>query len=255
MKISVVTVTFNSGKTVRDTIESVLSQSYQDYDYIIVDGGSKDDTIDIVKEYLPRFGGRMRYLSEPDNGMYDAMNKGIRMAEGDVVGIVNSDDFYHRDDIFQIVASAFESDPDIQAIYGDVRFVHPDNLEKTVRYYSSARFRPSKFRWGWMPAHPSFFTYKGNFEKFGYYKTDYHIAADFDLLMRFLYIHHLPAKYIPEDFLKMRTGGRSTNGIKSNILLNREIVRSCKENGIYTNLPMLFLKYFVKVFELVKTRN
>lgn len=185
MKISVVTVTFNSGKTVRDTIESVLSQSYQDYDYIIVDGGSKDDTIDIVKEYLPRFGGRMRYLSEPDNGMYDAMNKGIRMAEGDVVGIVNSDDFYHRDDIFQIVASAFESDPDIQAIYGDVRFVHPDNLEKTVRYYSSARFRPSKFRWGWMPAHPSFFTYKGNFEKFGYYKTDYHIAADFDLLMRF----------------------------------------------------------------------
>ena len=106
MKISVVTVTFNSGKTVRDTIESVLSQSYQDYDYIIVDGGSKDDTIDIVKEYLPRFGGRMRYLSEPDNGMYDAMNKGIRMAEGDVVGIVNSDDFYHRDDIFQIVASS-----------------------------------------------------------------------------------------------------------------------------------------------------
>lgn len=255
MKISIITVSFNSGKTVRDTIESVLAQSYQDYEYLIIDGGSKDDTINIVKEYYPRFDGRMKYVSEPDRGLYDAINKGIHMATGDIVGIINSDDFYHRNDIFKIIASAFETDSSIQAVYGDVRFVNSDNLDKTVRYYSSASFNPSKFRWGWMPAHPSFFTYKDNFDKYGYYKIDYQIAADFELLLRFLYIHHLPVKYIPEDFLKMRMGGRSTNGFKSNILLNREIVRGCRENGIYTNIPMLFLKYFVKIFEFVKTRN
>lgn len=255
MKISIITVTFNSAKTVKGTIESVLAQQYSDYEYIVVDGGSKDETVDIVKSYEPRFGGKMRWISERDKGMYDGINKGIRMATGDVVGIINSDDFYHRTDIFDVIAKAFEEHPETQAIYGDVRFVHPDNLEKTVRYYSSKNFKPSKFRWGWMPAHPSFFTYKDNFEKYGYYQVDYHIAADYELLTRFLYTNKLPAMYVEEDFMKMRTGGRSTDGIKANIRLNKEIVRACKENGIYTNMPMLFLKYFVKVFELVKTKN
>ena len=253
MKISVVTVTFNSAQTVADTIESVLKQQYEDYEYIVVDGGSKDGTVEIVKSYEPKFGGKMRWISEPDKGMYDGINKGIRMATGDVVGIINSDDFYHRSDIFSVIAKAFEDHPETQAIYGDVRFVNPDSLEKTVRYYSSKGFKPSKFRWGWMPAHPSFFTYRENFEKYGYYQYDYHIGADYELLIRFLYTNKLPATYIPVDFMKMRTGGRSTKGIQSNILLNKEIVRACKENGIYTNLPILFLKYFVKVFELIKT--
>ena len=255
MKISIITVTFNSAETLPDTIESVLRQDYDDYEYLVIDGGSKDATVDIIKQYEPRFGGKMRWISEPDKGMYDGINKGIRMATGDVVGIINSDDFYHRNDIFRIINSSFEENPGIQAIYGDVRFVTPDNLDKTVRYYSSAKFKPSKFRWGWMPAHPTFFTYRSNFDKFGLYKIDYHIAADYELLIRFLYTNHLPAKYIPVDFMKMRTGGRSTNGIKSNIVLNREIVRGCRENGIYTNMAMLFLKYFVKVFELIKTRD
>ncbi len=255
MRLSIITVTFNSAKTIRDTIESVLEQRYSDFEYLIVDGGSTDRTVDIIREYEPLFGERLRWISEPDKGMYDGINKGIRMATGDIVGIINSDDFYHRNDILQIVASAFEEDPRIQAVYGDVRFVHPDNLDRTVRYYSSSSFKPSKFRWGWMPAHPTFFSYRSNFEKFGYYKTDYQIAADYELLIRFLYTNHLPAKYIPEDFMKMRTGGRSTKGIKSNIVLNQEIVRGCKENGIYTNMLMLSLKYFVKVFELIKTRN
>ena len=255
MKISIITVTFNSAETLPDTIESVLRQDYDDYEYLVIDGGSKDATVDIIKQYEPRFGGKMRWISEPDKGMYDGINKGIRMATGDVVGIINSDDFYHRNDIFRIINSSFEENPGIQAIYGDVRFVTPGNLDKTVRYYSSAKFKPSKFRWGWMPAHPTFFTYRSNFDKFGLYKTDYRIAADYELLIRFLYTNHLPAKYIPVDFMKMRTGGRSTNGIKSNIVLNQEIVRGCRENGIYTNMAMLFLKYFVKVFELIKTRD
>lgn len=255
MKISVVTVTFNSGKTVRDTIASVLKQRYQDYEYLVIDGGSTDDTVDIIKEFEPKFEGKMRWVSEKDKGMYDGINKGIRMATGDVVGIINSDDFYHRNDIFNVIAKTFEDNKDVQAIYGDVRFVHPDNLEKTVRYYSSKHWKPWRFRFGFMPAHPTFFTYRENFEKYGYYQYDYHIAADYELLIRHLYTNKVPAKYIPVDFMKMRTGGRSTNGWKANIILNKEIVRACKENGIWTCMPLLFMKYFIKVFELIKTHN
>lgn len=255
MKITIITVTFNSGETVRDTIESVLKQGYLNYEYLVIDGGSKDNTVDIVKEYEPQFGGRMKWISEKDKGMYDGINKGIRMATGEVVGIINSDDFYHRSDIFNIIAKSFEENKDIQAIYGDVRFVHSDNLEKTVRYYSSKHWKPWRFRFGFMPAHPTFFTYKENFEKYGYYQYDYHIAADYELLIRHLYTNKVPAKYVPVDFMKMRTGGRSTNGWKANVLLNKEIVRACKENGIWTCMPLLFMKYFIKVFELVKTHN
>lgn len=255
MKISIITVTYNSAATVRNTIESVLKQEYNNYEYLVVDGGSKDGTVDIIKEYESQFGGKMRWISEKDKGMYDGINKGIRMATGDVVGIINSDDFYHRNDIFDVIAKSFKENSGVQAIYGDVRFVNPDNLEKTVRYYSSKNFKPWKFRWGWMPAHPTFFTYRENFEKYGYYQYDYHIAADYELLIRHLYTHKVPAKYVPVDFMKMRTGGRSTNGWKANVLLNKEIVRACKENGIWTCMPLLFLKYFVKVFELLNTRN
>lgn len=255
MKISVVTVTYNSAATVRDTIESVLKQEYSDYEYLVIDGGSKDNTVNIIKEYEPKFGGKMKWISEKDKGMYDGINKGIRMATGDVVGIINSDDFYHRTDIFDIINKSFEENKNVQAIYGDVRFVNPDNLEKTVRYYSCKHWKPWRFRFGFMPAHPTFFTYKENFEKYGYYQYDYHIAADYELLIRHLYTNHVPAKYVPLDFMKMRTGGRSTNGWKANVLLNKEIVRACKENGIWTCMPLLFLKYFIKVFELVKTHN
>lgn len=255
MKISIITVTYNSGATVRDTIESVLKQAYPDYEYLVIDGGSEDNTMDIIREYEPKFEGRMRWVSEKDKGMYDGINKGIRMATGDVVGIINSDDFYHRTDVFDVIARAFEENPGTQAIYGDVRFVNPANLEKTVRYYSSKHWRPWRFRFGFMPAHPTFFTYKENFEKYGYYQYDYHIAADYELLIRHLYTNRVPAKYIPVDFMKMRTGGRSTNGWKAKVLLNKEIVRACKENGIWTCMPLLFMKYFIKVFELIKTHN
>lgn len=255
MKISIITVTYNSAATVEDTIRSVLSQEYKDYEYLVVDGGSRDGTVEIVRRYEPLFEGRMRWISERDKGMYDGINKGIRMATGDVVGIINSDDFYHRTDIFGLIDEAFSQNPGVEAIYGDVRFVSPENLEKTVRYYSSKNWRPWRFRFGFMPAHPSFFTYRRNFERYGYYKYDYHIAADYELLIRHLYVNHVPCKYVPVDFLKMRTGGRSTDGIKSNVKLNQEIVRACSENGIWTCLPLLFLKYFIKVFELVFTRD
>ena len=254
MKISLITVAYNSSKTLSDTLQSVLNQTYSEIEYIIVDGASKDNTVSIIQEYEPKFNGRMKWISEPDKGLYDAMNKGIRMATGDIVGIINSDDFYHRSDILQVVADAFR-DKSVQAVYGDVRFVNDDNLEKTVRYYSSKSFSPKRFRFGFMPAHPTFFTYKKYFDEFGYYKMGYKIAADYELLTRFLYVHKLKCKYLPIDFMKMRTGGASTASIKSNWILNKEIVRACKENGIWTCMPLLFLKYFIKVFELVFTRN
>lgn len=255
MKLSIITVTYNSGKTLRDTIESVLSQTYTNYEYIIVDGASKDNTIDIIKEYEPKFNGRMLWISEPDKGLYDAMNKGIRSATGDIVGIINSDDFYHRSNILQIIAETFIKENSIQAVYGDIRFVNNNNLNKTVRYYSSKNFSPKKFRYGFMPAHPSFFTYKKYFDNFGYYKTDYKIAADFELLIRFLYTHKLKTKYIPLDFIKMRIGGISTASWRNNMLLIKEDIRACRENNIWTCMPLIFSKFFIKIFEFINTKQ
>ena len=163
MRISIVTVTWNSAATLRDTIESVLKQDYPNLEYIIADGLSKDETVNIIKEYEPKFNGRMKWFSEKDKGMYDAMNKGIKMATGDVVGIINSDDFFHRTDVISKVAEAFEQDKSIEVVYGDVRFVNDGDLDKTVRYYSSKNFALWRFRFGFMPAHPSFYTYKHNF--------------------------------------------------------------------------------------------
>ncbi|MFV0468375.1 MAG: glycosyltransferase family 2 protein [Dysgonomonas sp.] len=250
MKISLITATFNSGMTVRDTIESVLKQTYSDIEYILVDGKSSDNTMDIIKEYEPAFEGRMKWISEPDCGLYDAMNKGIRMSSGDIVGIINSDDFYLENNILSIINETFE-DQSIQAVFGDVRFVYPSNLDKTIRYYSSKRFTPKQFRFGFMPAHPTFFTYKKYFDEFGYYNTNYKIASDYELLIRFLYKKNLKYKYLPIAFMKMRMGGKSTSGLKSNITLNKEIVTACKENDLYTNSLILSLKYFVKIWEFI----
>ena len=155
MKISILTATYNSEKTLRDTIESVLRQSYREFEYIIIDGGSKDCTLDVIKEYEPQFEGRLKYISEPDNGIYDAMNKGIRMATGDVVGILNSDDFYTSDDALQKIADAFEHN-DIDATYGDIHFVNDDDLTKMVRYYSSAVFKRLFMRFGLSKRAPKF---------------------------------------------------------------------------------------------------
>jgi glycosyltransferase involved in cell wall biosynthesis len=254
MKISIITVSYNSSSTIRDTFESVLIQNYQDIEYIVIDGNSKDNTVDIIKEYEPQFKGKIKWISEPDKGLYDAMNKGIRMASGDVVGIINSDDFYHKNDVISQVAEAF-GDKNIQAVIGDVRFVKDNNLDKTVRYYSSKNFKPSLFRFGFMPAHPTFFTYKSYFDKYGYYKTDYKIAADYELLIRFLHKHKLNYKYLHLDFMKMRVGGVSTSSFKSNIISNKEIVRACRENGIYTNFPILVFKYFIKIWEVIMVKQ
>ena len=249
IRISIITVTYNSAATLRDTIESVLLQDYDNLEYIVVDGGSRDETVDIIRANESRFGGRMRWISEPDKGLYDAMNKGIMMATGDVVAVLNSDDFYHRGDVISRVAAAFD-DANVEAVYGDLVFVSPDNLNKLTRYYSSKAFRPSLFRFGFMPAHPTFFAYKRLFEQFGYYDTSFGIAADFELLVRFMYIRKIRTRYLPFVFMKMRSGGISTT-MRNKLKMNREIIRACRKNGISTNWFFIIYKYIVKIFDLL----
>jgi glycosyltransferase involved in cell wall biosynthesis len=252
LKASVVTVSYNSSGTISDTIKSVLSQAYPNIEFIIVDGSSTDGTFDIIKS----FGSKVsKFISEPDKGIYDAINKGIRLASGDIVGILNSDDFFYNNDVIQTVAKTFQEDSKIEAIFGDIVFVDRARTSKIMRYYSSEKFSPEKFKFGFMPAHPSFYAKRELFERFGYYKTDYKIAADFELLVRFLYINHIRYKYLPMPFVSMRRGGISNRSVLSNITLNREILRACKENGIKTNYFNIYSKYFTKIFEFMGNNN
>lgn len=252
MKISLITVTYNSQKTLKDTIESVLSQTYFDIEYIIVDGLSKDNTVEIIREYESQFGKRMRWISEKDKGLYDAMNKGIRMATGDVVGILNSDDFYTSNDVIERVVAGFTGNVD--AVYGDLHYVHSNNLQHCVRYYSSRIFKPSLMKMGFIPAHPTFYCKKSCYDRFGYYKTDYKIAADFDLLLRFIYVNRIKIKYLPIDMVTMRIGGASTNGLKSRMGGMNEHLRSLKENGIKSNRFILSLRYLYKITEYIRRK-
>ena len=216
IKVSIVTVAYNSVKTLTDTIKSVLGQTYDNIEYIIIDGASNDGTLDIIKEYEQMFGGRFRWISEKDNGIYDAMNKGIQMATGDVIGILNSDDFFTSDDVIQRMVSSFE-DPQLDAIYGDIHFIRDGQPDKCVRYYSSKPFRPLWLRFGYMPAHPSFYCRKEVFRKAGLYKTDYKIGADYEMMVRLFMVYHIRAKYLPIDFVTMRTGGISTRDLNSRL--------------------------------------
>lgn len=251
MKISLITTTFNSDSTLRDTFQSVLLQSYTDIEYIVIDGLSMDRTVDIIKEYEPLFSGRMKWVSEKDNGLYDAMNKGVRMATGDVIGTLNSDDFFTSNSILKSVSEVMERE-NIDAVYGDVHFVNSANLDKIIRYYSSRIFKRSLMKFGLMPAHPTFYCRKDCFERYGLYKTGYKICADFDLLLRFIYVNNMKTKYIPLDMVTMRIGGASTNGIQSHLCIMREQLRSFKENKIKSNRLLLSLRYLYKLTEFIR---
>ena len=246
--ISIITATFNSAKTLKDTIQSVLRQTNKDFEYLIIDGGSTDETIDIVKSYESEFSGRLKWVSEKDQGIYDAMNKGIKMASGDVVGILNSDDDFTSDDILQTVDNAFKSH-EIDAIYGDIHFIRDGNPQKCVRYYSSRMFRPFWLRFGFMPAHPSFYCKREVFEKAGLYSLDYKIGADYEMMVRLFKKYRIMSQYINKDFVTMRTGGASNNNVRSRITLINEDVKACKENGVYTNSLFVMLKFMYKIFE------
>lgn len=246
MTISVIVATYNSSSTVGDTLESLLSQAYKQFECIIIDGGSKDNTIDIVKEYERLFEGRLKWISEPDRGLYDAMNKGLAMATGDVVGILNSDDFYTSDDVLERVAREIEG---VDAVYGDIHFVNPDDLSKCVRYYSSRGFRPWQMRFGFMPAHPSFYCRRHVYQALGAFDLQFKVAADFEQLLRLMYVNRISTKYIPMDFVTMRTGGASTSGLQSHKAILRDHLRAYRKNGVRANIATESLRYAYRLLQ------
>jgi glycosyltransferase involved in cell wall biosynthesis len=244
MTLSIITVCYNSEKTIRKTIESVLSQKYQNIEYIIVDGGSTDNTVNIIREYGDRISN---FISEKDNGIYDAMNKGISLANGDIVGILNSDDIFYDNDTISCIAEKFNNNLNLESIIGDIIFVKPNG--KKHRHYSALNWTPKKFSCGLMPPHPTFYCKRTLFDKFGVYRNDFKIAADYELLIRFLLVNDINYEYIPKILVSMSLGGNSTKNLTSKLIINKEVLRACKLNNIDTNIFKLYSKYFFKLKE------
>lgn len=273
MKISVITATFNSGKTIEDTIKSVLQQRYTNIEHIIKDGGSTDETLDICRDYKQKFYSApdapspnvktMVILSDKDKGIYDAMNQGIEAATGDVIGILNSDDFYTSNDVLEKVAEEFENNPELEAVYGDIHFVSPQTASgpasfehpgKCTRYYSSSYFRPWLLRFGFMPAHPSFYVRREVYLKYGTYDLQFRTSSDFEWMVRIFAKHHINAKYLHKDFVTMRAGGESTAGMEAKRKVNNDIVASLKKHGIFTCGAFRYIRYGWKAMELCWTK-
>lgn len=247
MRISVITVCFNAVDTIADTLESVATQTHTDIEHIVVDGASADGTLDVVKRYKHVF----KVISEPDQGIYDAMNKGLRLASGEVIGLLNADDVYADDQVLERVAANMRRDG-LDALFGDAEFVSPGRADRPVRRYRSERFSPGRIAWGWMPAHPTLFLRRQVYERFGLFRTDYRIAGDFELVARIFRGDTLRYRHVPEVLVRMRTGGVSTGGWRNTLLLNREVLRACKENGISTSLPKILSKYPAKLLEFIR---
>ena len=245
MKFSIITVAFNASKSVGDALKSVAGQTYPDIEHIVIDGGSSDNTQSIVEKEL-RSGGI--FCSDPDDGIYDAMNKGIGIATGDVIGLLNADDMLAQTDTISKVADKFltrKSD----AIFGNVAFIRGDQTDKILRRYDSSRFSPAKLAWGWMPAHPGMYMTRNAYDRVGKYRTDYKIAADYEFIIRAFLRNQLTYQYLPEILVKMRLGGVSTDGLSAKLAINREVLRACRENDVYSNPFMIASKYPMKLLE------
>lgn len=253
LKISLITVCYNAVETIGATLDSVRRQKGVEIDYHIVDGASTDGTRDAIVEAIPSLeaaGVCVRYTSEPDRGLYDAINKGVARAAGDIVGILNADDVFDDDGVLLDVVTAFD-DESIEAVYGDVRFVRGAS-DKTVRRYSSGPWRPWMHNWGYMPAHPSVYVRRSVFDRFGMYRTDYAISADFEWMVRVFCRGGVVRRYLPRCFVRMRLGGKSTAGFRAMLQLNRENVRANRANGYFSVLPMMLPKYFYKILGYIR---
>ncbi len=248
MKISIITVVWNNKETIKDAIDSVLSQTYKNIEYIVVDGASSDGTLDIVQGYGNKIS---TFISEPDKGLYDAMNKGITLATGDIIGILNSDDFYASNIILEEVINEFK-DKSLDSVYGDLIYVNSENTSKKVRYWKSQAFNKKLFKKGWHPAHPTFFVKKEIYNRYGSFNLDFKIAADYELMLRFLEKEKITSSYIPKVFVKMRLGGESNQSLKNIIQANLESYSAWKINGLYINPFVFLLKPLSKIKQFIK---
>ena len=245
MKISLITVTYNSSRTLRDTIVSVLAQTYQDIEYIIIDGLSEDNTIEIIKEYEPQFEGRIRWVSEKDTGLYDAMNKGFRMATGEIIGIINSDDLIAETTAIEKIVRCFEANSSVDAVYADLYYVAQSDTSKIVRYWKSGKQRP--FAKGWHPAHPTFYVKKVVYEKSGLFDLGFKFAADFELMLRLIEKEHIKLYYLPEALVRMRLGGTTSKSLSNIIKCNIECVEAFRKNRIRVSCLYPLFRLFPKI--------
>ena len=253
MKISIITATYNSAKTLRDTLDSILGQTYKDIESIIVDGASTDDTMSIVRQYEPRFGGRMRWVSEPDRGIYDAMNKGLQMATGDVIGVLNSDDFYYDERVVEDIAATF-SQKDVDCVYGNLVYINEDNKTSVLRIWKSRQYQCGDFLKGWHPAHPTFYAKRSCYEKHGGFNLNYAVSADFELMLRFIEKGQIRNAYVDRYFVKMRMGGESTGSIRNIITGNRNILRALRDNGFKPSRYYLVRRLIPKLWNMFKLK-
>ncbi len=236
MKISIITIAYNSGHSIADAIQSVLAQTYPNIEYVIVDGKSKDNTVEVVKSFGDRIS---KFVSEPDKGIYDALNKGIKMATGDIIGFMHSDDLFASDDIIEKVAALFVKH-DVDSIYGDLQYVYKNDTNKVLRYWRSGDFSIRKLRMGWMPPHPTFYVKKKVYDQYGLFNTNFRIAADYDTMLRFLGKYRISTMYLPEVMVKMRVGGASNRSLKNIIRKSKEDMQAIRDNQFGTVFTLAF---------------
>jgi len=243
MKISIITICYNSASTIEDTIKSVIAQNYLDLEYIIVDGGSKDDTLKIIEKYRDKIA---KIISEPDKGIYDAMNKGIVLATGEVVGIINSDDFYEHNTVLIEVFSCFENNK-IDACYGNIKYVDRLAKEKQVRFWKAGKYKKEKLNSGWIIPHPAFFVRKEVYNRLGSFNTDFRIAADYELMLRFLQ-NNTAVQYLDSTLVCMREGGFSGQSFAQRKKGWAELKKAWQSN----NLPVPRLFIFRRILSKIK---
>ncbi len=249
LKVSIVTVCYNSEKYIRYAIESVLSQDYPNIEYIIIDGGSKDNTLAIINEYADRISV---IVSEPDKGIYDAMNKGLKLATGEVVAALNSDDMYSNNQIISMVVNLFET-TGCNIVYGDLQFVKADDISKIVRTWVTKPFVPGSFKRGWHPPHPTFFVRNAVYKQYGYFNIRYTLAADFELMLRFLEKYQVSSSYLNYPMVLMRTGGAS--GVASSFIKrNTEVIQSFKINELKISILYPFFRFLPKLFNIIRNK-
>lgn len=246
MKISIITATYNSANTIKDTLESVGKQDHLDIEHIIIDGRSTDNTLSIIN----RFPYVSKILSEKDNGIYDAMNKGVRLATGDIIGILNSDDMYTSHRVISKVMRVFE-DETIDAVYGDLQYVQQNDIRKVTRTWHAGEFSKKKFYYGWMPPHPTFFVRRKVYEKAGLFNTSLLSSADYEFMLRALLKNDHTVKYIPEVLVKMRTGGISNASLKNRINANKEDRKAWKLNELKPYFFTIPFKPLRKIFQFL----
>lgn len=247
-RISVITVCYNSAATLERALRSVAEQDWSVVEHIVIDGASTDESMEIVERNRSQLA---HVISEPDKGIYDAMNKGLCLASGDVICFLNADDHYAHAHVLSLVAVQMRENR-LDALMGDVGFFNKDEPMRIVRRYRSDRFHPSRLEWGWMPAHPALFLSSKVVHRVGRFKTNYQIAGDFEFIVRAFYKHSLRYQHLAQILVHMQTGGASSAGLRSKILLNQEVLRACRENGVKTNILKILSKYPAKILELLR---